>query len=121
MPLDVHIFSGNVGSVVGTTVWPMFKVPSGFGGISIQGAELTPGGAVSGASLHLVTLGTSGTAADGTITTTALGLVAQRVPQAFAITNAFVPEGKYVGVQNAGTATNTITQISVSYVVGRKY
>lgn len=125
MSLDVHIVSENIGALAGTAVWPIFKVPTLAGGISIQGAQVTQGGSVN-SSLRLVVLGTSGTAASGTITSTAIGGTAtpfaNGVPKAFTISTAFVPEGQYVGVEETGVvACNARCAVSLSYVMGRKY
>lgn len=92
----------------------------------LRGRDLDPGGSGHAVCRHwllaaLGTLGTSGTSADGTITTAALGSAAAGVPQAFAITSAFVPGGKYVGLQNSGTACVAVTQVSLAYCMGRAY
>jgi hypothetical protein len=125
MSLDVHIVSTDIGALAGTAVWPLFLVPTYGGGISILGGHAAQGGSVN-SSLRLVTLGAAGTAADGTITSTAIGGTAtpfaNGVPKAFTISTAFVPAGKYVGVEETGVvACNARCAVSLSYVMGRSY
>lgn len=113
--------TGNVGALNNAKrgIW---KVPSGYGGITVLGVNLVQS-AVGTASVNLVNLGSSGTAVSGTIATGGTGLVAAvNVPDAFTVlaAGAFVDEGEWIGLEekNVG-ALAAVSIVSVSAVAGK--
>lgn len=115
---DVHIVVLPIGSLT-NTFRPGFKVPATGGGITILSAH-AQNPAAGTVSLNLVTLGTAGTAVDGTIATKGSAVYSATVPQAFTVSTPFVDAGDWVGVEekNVGT-TNAAATVSIAYVMGK--
>ena len=116
----VQIVSANIGALSNATR-AIFKVPTGYGGITIVECKVIGGGA--GTSwLTLCDLGTAGTAAGTIIGTGGTAVSVANVPAAITLTAAkcFVAEGHYVGmVENNVGACNAVTIVSLSYVPGK--
>lgn len=120
---DVNIVSSNIGALT-NDFRPLFKIPAGFGGITIQGAAYIT--ETAGTSLvSLVDLGTAGTAvqAGGTLFTAAAGssVAAAGIPNTLTVSDtAYCGDGHWVGVKegNVGT-TGAITIVTLSYVMGK--
>lgn len=119
---DIHIVSANVGALT-NGVRPILKVPTGFGGISILGAQCTQGGTTN-SGVQLLRYGSAGTAVTGTITATAIGGTATpfaaNTPKAWTIDTPYIPEGDYVVVKETNVeAMNAVAIVSLSYMMGR--
>lgn len=120
---NVNIVSCNIGALT-NDFRPLFKIPAGYGGITILGAQYTT--ETAGTSLvQIVDLGTAGTAvqASGTIyaSTGGSSVAAAGVPNILTVADtAFVGDGCWVGVKegNVGT-TGAISIISLSFLMGK--
>lgn len=123
---DINILSVPIGSLSGTAR-PLFKIPSGWGGVTFVEASATMQGSVS-SQLYLVTMGAAGTAVDsgGTITAMIGGSVdcfSANVPKAFVFSTVYVAEDTYIGVSEtlgtwvAGT-TSATAALNLSYLTG---
>jgi hypothetical protein len=116
---DVNIVSCNVGALT-NDFRPMFKIPTGGGGVTfIDAASVQEGSGTT--SLHLVDLGTAGTAIGGTILSAGSAVSVAGVPGAMGTeVTLFVSEGHWVGAKEANVGTtNAITIVSCSYVMGK--
>jgi hypothetical protein len=115
---EVHNVSLDIGAL-SNGVRPIFKIPAGFGGVSVVSANVV-GSAAGTSSLHLVDLGTAGTATAGTIATLGSSVYVAGVPKAFTVATAYVAEGHWVGVleTNVGAAP-AITIVDVAYLMGK--
>jgi ethanolamine utilization protein EutQ (cupin superfamily) len=101
---------------------PMFKVPSGFGGITIQSANYVTETAGT-STVQLVDLGTAGTAIEsgGTLFTGGSAVAVAGVPKTMTVDDtAYIAEGHWVGAQEGNTGTTgAITIVSFSYLMGK--
>jgi hypothetical protein len=117
---DVNIVSCNIGALT-NDFRPLFKVPTGFGGITVLGASyITETAGTS--TVELVDLGTAGTSiAGGTIFTGGSAVAVAGIPNAMTVDDgATVSEGHWVGVKEANTGTTgAITIVTLSYVCGK--
>ena len=115
--------SNNIGALT-NDFRPLFKIPAGFGGITVLEASYIT--ETAGTSLvQIVDLGTAGTAvqAAGTIFAPTAGssVAAAGVPNTLAVADsAFIADGRWVGVKegNVGT-TGAITIVTLSYAQGK--
>lgn len=121
---DVKIATPSAGAISNGTR-PLFKVPTDAegGGITILSAEVCQGGSTN-SSLILVTLDSTGTTVNGTITTTAVGGTASpfaaNTPKAWTITTPFVDAGYYVGLKEGNVAAaNAACLVSIKYLMGK--
>ena len=117
----INLFSVNVGALSNATR-AIFKVPSGYGGITIKEAKYIDSG--SGTSwLQLADLGTAGTAAGTIIAAGGTVVNSANVPNALTLTaaNVYVAEGHYVGVveKNIG-ALGTVAIVEGSFLWGQQ-
>lgn len=118
---QVHVVTANIGAL-NNDDRPLFKCPTGYGGITVVAANVYMGGAGTVA-LNVVNLGSAGTAVGGTIATLGSSVYVAHVPKAFTVATTsaanFVDEGEWVGVgeTNVGTC-NAITRVDIEYVVG---
>ena len=115
-------FSNNIGALT-NDFRPLFKIPSGAGGITVTDANYVTETAGT-STVQLVDLGTAGTAvaAGGTIFASAGSAVAAAgVPVAMTEQDtAYIAEGHWVGVKEANVGTTgAITIISFSYLNGK--
>lgn len=109
----------NIGALSNATM-PLFKVPAGYGGITVIGGQCvqrTAGTTL----LYLVEMDSTGATVGGTLGT--FGTVyAVNTPNAATITGArsFIDAGNYIGVKegNVGAAA-AITIISLQFVNGK--
>lgn len=122
---DVHYVSVNVGTIAGTTVFPLFKNISGNGCINILGANMTPGSVAGTGIWRLVyTPGSVGTAnygtTDGTIGQfgSAANIGTPWRPLACTIAAAIVPDNKFVAFEFAGTAGGNAI-VDIAYLKGQ--
>ena len=117
--MDVNIISNNIGALT-NDFRPMFKIPADGGGVTFLSAHSIQEGAGT-TSLHLVDLGTAGTAVAGTILSAGSLVSVAGVPAEMAtVGTVFVDAGHWVGAKEANVgATNAITIISASYVMGK--
>lgn len=117
MSANLNIVSSNVGAL-SNAKRAIFKVPSGWGGITVVSAS-TSQSAAGTASVNLIDLGTGGTVSAGTIATLGSSVYVANTPKAMTISTGFVDEGHYVGVEelNVG-ACATVTIVSLSYLTG---
>lgn len=116
----VGMISANVGALSNATR-AVFKVPAGYGGITIKEAYYVDGG--SGTSwLQLADLGTAGTAAGTIIAAGGTVVNTANKPNELTLTaaNVYVAEDHYIGVveKNIG-ALNTVAIVNVSYIWGK--
>lgn len=97
----------------------MFKVPTGFGGMTFVSGNIV-GSAAGTAGLHLVDLGTAGTAVSGTIATLGSSVYVANTPKSLTVSTAYVGEGHWVGAyeDNSGTAP-AITVVSAVFLMGK--
>src|SRR5512146_2848056 len=108
---EVYSVTVPVAAIAGTVVQPLYHVPTGHGGITLQSAYvLCSGAATSALSLHSGTaLGTAVTATIGTLN----GTFVANVQQAMTISTAYVAAGSWVLLKtNAGgslATTNVVT------------
>ncbi len=119
---NVILSATNIGAL-SNDFRPLVKIPSGFGGITIQSANYTTETAGT-STVQLVDLGTAGTAVatGGTLFATAGSAVAAAgVPVAMTEQDtAYLAEGHWLGVKEANVGTTgAITLISFSYVMGK--
>jgi hypothetical protein len=113
IPLSVDI------GALSNGVRAMFKVPAGFGGMTFVAGNIV-GSAAGTSSLHLVNLGTAGTAVGGTIATLGSAVYVAGVPKALTAGTVYVAEGEWIGAYetNVGAAP-AITIVSASFVMGK--
>lgn len=118
---EVIIVSNNIGALT-NDFRPLFKVPSGYGGIHILGAAYVTETAGT-STVQLVDLGTAGTAvaSGGTLFTGGSAVAVAGIPKTMTVDDtAYLAEGHWCGVQEANTgATGAITIVTLSYVMGR--
>jgi len=115
-----QIFVTNIG-VITNACLPLFKVPAGFGGITLIEAQETFY-TVGTAQLYLIDAGTVGTAtgADGTLATGGGTAHTAKTPIAFAMTTPYLEEGHYLAVKESNIgSTVTISEIAITYVWGK--
>lgn len=107
----------NVGAITNKTV-AVFKVPDGWGGITIlDGYSVMGAAGTSG--LALVNLGTGGNTVSATLGTSGTAHGAGTA-NAFTFSNTFVDDNMYIGVKETNVAAaNTVTIVSFSYVYGK--
>jgi len=120
MANHVQFVSVNVGAL-SNAIRPIFKIPTGYGGLRVVGCNYTnPGAGTSW--VTLVDLGTAGTASSKVIASGGTAVSVASVPAAITVTaaNAFVDEGHWIGVveNNIGT-TNAISIVDVAFLPGK--
>lgn len=111
----------NIGAITNATL-PIFKVPTGFGGITIlqvQSTQLTAGTT----QLYLIDTGSAGTSTSGGTLATSGTAHAAKTPVAWTVssgTSAYLAEGSYLAVKegNVGT-TVTVTEVAITYRFGK--
>lgn len=114
-----HVFVANIGAISNAFL-PIFKVPTGYGGITILGVQstfLTAGTT----QLYLIDTGTAGTTTTGGTLATSGTAHAAKVPVAWTVaSNSYIAEGSYLAVKegNVGT-TVTVTEVAVTYMFGK--
>lgn len=114
-----QIFVANIGAVSNASL-PLFKCPTGFGGITIlqvQSTQLTAGTT----QLYLIDMGAAGTTTNGGTLATSGTAHAAKVPVTWTIgSSPYLAEGSYLAVKegNVGT-TVTVTEIAVTYMFGK--
>lgn len=110
----------NVGALTNALL-PVWKVPAGFGGITILGAQetfLTAGTARN----HLIDMGAAGTTTNGGTLATSGGTArSAKVPVAMTLgSTVYLAEGSYLGIKEDNTGANvTVTEIAITYVFGK--
>ena len=118
---DVNIVSCNIGAL-SNDFRPLFKIPAGFGGITILGANYVTETAGT-STVQLVDLGTAGTAvaSGGTLFSGGSAVAAAGIPVAMTVDDtAYCGAGRWVGVQEANTGTTgAITIVTLSYSMGK--
>lgn len=115
----IGIVSENIGALNNGTR-PLFKVPTGYGGITIVSADVVMHAAGTIA-LNIVNMGAAGTAVSGTIATLGSVVYVSGVPQAFTVVaaQAFVDEAAWVAVEEKNTGTaNANTRVDICYLTG---
>ena len=122
---DAHYVCVDVGTLAGTSVYPLFKNIAGNGCINVLDANMTPG-AVAGTGIWrlVYTPGSVGTAAygatDGTIGTfgSAANIGTAYRPLTCTISAAVVPPNAFVALEFAGTAGGDAL-VSSGYLKGQ--
>ena len=116
-----QVFTFNIGAISNASL-PLWKVPTGFGGITIIGVQTTQYTAGT-TQLYLIDMGTAGTATSGGTLATSGTAHAAKTPVAWTVTSgtgAYLAEGMYLAVKEGNVgATVTITELSVTYVWGK--
>jgi hypothetical protein len=114
------VFVTNIGIVTNAQL-PLFKVPTGFGGITILNAQVTTLTAGT-AGLHLIDAGTAGTTTNGG-TLASYGGTAYTAKTPIAMTvgsSPYLAEGKYLAVKEDNTGTTvTVTEVAITYRFGK--
>lgn len=119
MANEIQSISFNIGATTNKTR-PVWKIPSGYGGVTIVGGQcIQP--AAGTQQIYVVEMDSTGATVGGTLGS--FGTVfAAETPQELTVTGSrsFIDAGNYVGIKenNVGT-TNTITIITLNYLVGR--
>lgn len=118
---DVHIVSCNIGAL-SNDYRPIFKVPLGWGGITILSASYVTETAGT-SSVSLVNAGTGGTAiaSGGTLFAGGSAAATAGVPVDMTVADtAFIDDGNWVAVKEANIGTTgAITIVSLSYLMGK--
>lgn len=119
--MEPRVFIANIGAISNASL-PLFKVPAGFGGItvlSVQSTQYTAGTT----QLYLIDMGTAGTATTGGTLATSGTAHAAKTPVAWTVTSgtgAYIAEGNYLAVKEGSVGTTvTITEVAVWYVLGK--
>ncbi|SRR5258706_14938324 len=101
---------------------PIWKVPAGFGGVTIVACQVTMYTAGT-AQLYLVDGGAAGTTTNGgTLATSGGTAYTAKTPVAMTVTaaTAYLSEGSYLTIkENNVGSTVTITQVAISYFYGK--
>lgn len=109
----------NIGAISNANL-PIYKCPTGYGGISIlqvQSTQLTAGTT----QLYLIDMGAAGTATNGGTLATSGTAHAAKVPVAWTVASSpYLAEGSYLAVKegNVGT-TVTVTEVAITYKFGK--
>ena len=109
----------NIGAVTNANL-PIFKCPTGYGGITIlqvQSTQLTAGTT----QLYLIDMGAAGTTTNGGTLATSGTAHAAKVPVTWTIgSTPYLAEGSYLAVKegNVGT-TVTVTEVAIIYKFGK--
>jgi len=117
-----QLYGMNVG-IVTNGLHPLFKVPAGFGGITLLEAQITFEAAGT-AGLYLINAGAVGTStgADGTLATYGGTTYTAHTPSAMTVstTTPYIGAGSYVAVKenNTGASSGTTT-VSIAYKFGK--
>lgn len=116
-----QLYGMNVG-IVTNGLHPLFKVPAGFGGVTLLGAEVTFEAAGT-AGLYLINAGAVGTStgSDGTLATYGGTAYTAHTPVAMTMASSpYIGAGSYVAVKenNTGASSGTTT-ISIAYKFGK--
>ena len=116
---DLENISINVGAVGGTVVRPLFRVPVGFGGITLTNFWLHCGAAATSV-IQLVNLGTALGTAVSSVIGTLNGTMVANVQQAIAITTAYQAEGTWIGIKTlAGGGLDTVSIVTGEFAWGK--
>jgi len=115
------VFTTNI-EILANGLEPLFRAPSGFGGVTIIDAVVTFQTAGT-AGLYLVDAGTAGTAtAGGTLATYGGTAYTAKTPQAMSITSGtggYLAESHYLAVKEDNTGTTVdITNVQITYMWG---
>lgn len=114
-----QIFVANIGAISNASL-PLFKCPTGFGGMTIlqvQSTQLTAGTT----QLYLIDMGAAGTATTGGTLATSGTAHAAKTPVAWTVSSSpYLAEGSYLAVKegNVGT-TVTVTEVAITYRFGK--
>ena len=114
-----QVFVVNIGAITNATL-PIWKVPAGFGGITIlgvQSCQLTAGTT----QLYLIDTGSAGTATTGGTLATSGTAHAAKTPVAWTVAAApYLAEGSYLAVKEGNVGTTVIvTEVAITYVFGK--
>ena len=117
--MEPQVMIVNIGALTNASL-PIWKVPAGFGGVTIvgvQSTQLTAGTT----QLYLIDMGTAGTATTGGTLATSGTAHAAKVPVAWTVASSpYLAEGSYLAVKegNVGT-TVTVTEVAITYMFGK--
>lgn len=116
-PVTIVVSTG----VLTNAILPVFKVPTGFGGITILQAQvstLTAGTM----GLYLVDAGSAGTSTTGGTLATRGGTAhTAKTPIAMTVASSpYLAEGSYLGIKEDNTGTTvTVTEVAITYRFGK--
>lgn len=114
----VEIVNVTVGAV-GTVNRPLFRVPSGFGGITLLNAWIVSDSAATIVS-QLANMGTAlGTAVSSVVGTLTAGTLTANVRAAYSITTAYQAEGTWLGLNGITGTTGSASQFIIEYKHGK--
>lgn len=114
-----NILVANIGALTNASL-PIFKVPAGFGGLTIlgvQSTQLTAGTT----QLYLIDMGSAGTLTTGGTLATSGTAHAAKTPVAWTVASSpYLSEGSYLAVKegNVGT-TVTVTEVAITFKWGK--
>ena len=117
---NIHTIVTNVG-IFTNALMPLWKVPAGFGGVTILGCQVMMYTAGT-AQLYLVDGGAAGTTTNGGTLATSGGTAhTAKTPIAMSVASApYLAEGSYLTVkENNVGSTVTITQVAITYKWGK--
>lgn len=115
---DVNVVSLNI-AALSNDVRNVFKVPTGFGGVTVLAANIVAWTAGT-SNVNIVNMGAAGTAMSSTIATLGSSVYVAGVPKAFAITNDYVAPGEWIGVEEANVgALAAVTVVDLEFVMGK--
>lgn len=118
MDNDIQVQNCPIGAV-GTANRALFRVPSGFGGITILNAWLVAAAAATVVS-QLVNMGTAlGTAVSSVIGTLTDGTLVANVRKPMSITTAYQAAGTWLGFNGITGITDTVTSVIVEFKYGK--
>ena len=114
----IQIITTNVGAV-GTANHTLWRVPSGFGGITLLNVWLVGNGAATIVS-QLANMGTAlGTAVSSVIGTLTDGTLTANVRKPYTISTAYQAAGTWLGLNGITGITPTVTQVIIEFKWGK--
>lgn len=122
MANDVHLVSAALGAINGAGPFPLFYIPSEFGGISIKDAFVVSDGAGTSVGLALISITDAGTpsSSDGTVGAFAGTVVyVANARNACTVSTPYVGQGKWIGLEQTSGTVAANTRLNFSFVVGK--
>jgi hypothetical protein len=108
-----------IGAQGGTVNRPLFRVPTGYGGITLTNVWIRAGGA-STSVMQLQNLGTALGTTVSSVIGTLNGTLVANVQQAFSITTAYQTEGTWLGLgTGVGGSLDAATELVIEFVYGK--
>jgi len=116
---EIEILTTNTGALGGTVNAPLWRVPDGFGGITLRNVWIIGRGAATSV-MNLVNFGTALGTTISSIVGTLNGTLVANVQQAFSITTAYQAAGTWLGLKTgAGGALDAGTEVIWEFAYGK--